>query len=290
MGLDINGSRFLIYARELGVDFSRTLMIGRQNLFVAPERLAANFAEFGHAVSLDEARRIVSEGKGYAEPFFRALGAAEVSSMDASGFEGATYVHDLNQPIPADLKGRFTAVVDGGSLEHVFNFPVAIKNCMEMVAVGGHYLGITPTSNFSGHGFYQFSPELYFRVLDEPNGFVVQKMVLYHSVRLSPWYEVADPMAVGRRVTFASQTPAYLALMARKTAAADIFRTTPQQSDYSAAWTGKPWKGAQWVPPSKPSRLLSTASDYFGTLSFFLRSRYGQLKSSFRQLDRRRRD
>src|SRR5438477_418150 len=84
---------------------------------------------------------------------------------------GPHFPHDMNEPIPDKFKETYTAVLDGGSLEHVFNFPVAIKNCMEMVKVGGHYLAITPANNFFGHGFYQFSPELYFTVLSKENGF-----------------------------------------------------------------------------------------------------------------------
>jgi 2-polyprenyl-3-methyl-5-hydroxy-6-metoxy-1,4-benzoquinol methylase len=76
-----------------------------------------------------------------------------VSSIDASDYENATYVHDLNVPIPDHLKGQFDLVDDGGTLEHVFNFPVALRNCMEMVKVGGHLLLNVPTNNFVGHGF-----------------------------------------------------------------------------------------------------------------------------------------
>ena len=60
----------------------------------------------------------------------------------------------MNEAIPDSLKGKFSCVLDGGTLEHVFNFPQAIKNAMEIVAIGGHFLGVVPANNFSGHGFY----------------------------------------------------------------------------------------------------------------------------------------
>lgn len=53
----------------------------------------------------------------------------------------------MNLPVPEVHKDSYTAVLDGGSLEHIFNFPVAIKNCMEMLKVDGQYLGITPVNN-----------------------------------------------------------------------------------------------------------------------------------------------
>ena len=47
---------------------------------------------------------------------------------------------------------------------------------MEMVKRGGHFIGVTTLNNFCGHGFYQFSPELYYRVFAPGNGFEVVKM------------------------------------------------------------------------------------------------------------------
>ena len=75
-----------------------------------------------------------------------------VDSMDASDYEGANIVHDLNLPIPPALRERYDLVWDGGTLEHIFNFPVAIFNAMHMVKVGGHLLLETPTNNQCGHG------------------------------------------------------------------------------------------------------------------------------------------
>jgi methyltransferase family protein len=83
--------------------------------------------------------------------------------MDASGFEGSSIQHDLNQPIPPSLSARFTLVLDSGTLEHVFDVPQALRNCMEIVAPGGHLIAIAPrqqrapatasTSSASEHGF-----------------------------------------------------------------------------------------------------------------------------------------
>ena len=76
--------------------------------------------------------------------FLEFLGAEEVSSMDFSDYEQSELVHDLNEPIPSEWRGRYDFVLDGGTLEHVFNFPCAIRNAMELVAVGGHFYGEQP--------------------------------------------------------------------------------------------------------------------------------------------------
>ena len=237
MGIDANGAGFLAYARGLGVEFSRTLTIGRQNLYVTPQRLCKVLTSFGVQPSEAELA-LVFEGGGrsYSENLFHYLGAEEADSLDYSDYQNATHIHDMNSPIPDALKERYTVVVDGGSLEHVFNFPVALKNCMEMVRVGGHYLAITPANNFFGHGFYQFSPETYYTVFTAENGFEVVRLIAFEDVEKPAWHLVKRPSEVAGRVTLCNAEPVYLFLIARRTARVPIFRTQPQQSDYTAIW------------------------------------------------------
>ena len=152
----------------------------------------------------------------------------------------------MNQPVPDRLRGAFDTVIDGGTLEHVFNFPTAIKNCMELVRVGGHVLLHTPANNFCGHGFYQFSPELYFRVFSAENGFRLERMIAHEAYPHSPWYEVADPAQVGARVELiGSDHRVLLLIRARRIAETTIFAKPPQQSDYSVAWAGGPQSVAE---------------------------------------------
>ena len=230
MGLDINGTKFLLYARKHGVSFETTAMIGRQSMLLDTSTLERNLRLFGNNA---DASKLLETG--YAEPFLTLLGANEITSFDASDYENATVVHDLNTPIPDEYRNRFSAVLDGGTLEHVFNFPVAIKNCMDMVRVGGHFLAIAPANNYFGHGFYQFSPELFYRVLSKANGFELERMMLYEETYENDWYEVADPEAVKERVTLVNSEPSLLLIIARKTA--DVATLSmPQQSDYARAW------------------------------------------------------
>ncbi len=81
-------------------------------------------------------------------------------SLDCSDYEHCDIVHDMNRPIDPSHHGTFDVVIDGGSLEHIFNFPVAVANCMNLVKVGGSVFIFTPANNHMGHGFYQFSPDV----------------------------------------------------------------------------------------------------------------------------------
>ena len=179
----------------------------------------------------------MQEVEPYVEPLLRRLGATQVDSLDASGYEDATVIHDLNQPLPEALRCQYTLVIDGGSLEHVFNFPVALRSCMEAVEPGGHLLLVTPANNQLGHGFYQFSPDLFYRALSPDNGFEMVEMLIIQSHRWARWRRVADPADVGDRVTLTSPWHSLLYVLARRTSTVEPFRLAPQQSDYTVAWS-----------------------------------------------------
>lgn len=236
MGLDLNGIRFLLYAHKLGVNFNQTAMIGRQSLDLTKFEVKHIFQAFKHSVSSEQIDNFFNQTSGYAEPLLIHLGAKNVDSFDFSGYEEATKIYDLNQEIPANLHEKYSVVLDGGSLEHVFNFPIAIKNCMEMLNVGGHYLGITPTNNFMGHGFYQFSPELYFSIFTQQNGFELINLIALEDKPSTTWYSVNNPSLVKDRVSLINNQPVYLLVLAKKVEKTKVFKITPQQSDYVDIW------------------------------------------------------
>lgn len=235
MGINKNSLRFLLLAKKMGADFSKTAMIGRQCLNM-PE---AHFVdvmtnESGFNESTETWQNMYRHR--YAEKILQYLGATQVDSFDFSDYEQATFTHDFNAPLPEQYKNKYTLVIDGGSLEHIFNFPVAIQNCMEMTQLKGHFISITPSNNNFGHGFYQFSPELFYRVLHPNNGFKVNAMYYYDDKFSSSWMSVVDPDVVRKRVTLINDKPVMLILLAERTEMKTMFSQTPQQSDYQAAW------------------------------------------------------
>lgn len=263
MGLDINGVRSLLYARMLGVRFTHTAMIGRQSLQLGRRDLKTSFASFGEAIDDSLADAVLIENSGYAEPLIKRLGANIIHSFDRSDYEGATHLHDMNNPLPVGLQERYTAVFDGGSLEHVFNFPVALRNCMEMVNIGGHYVGITPANNFMGHGFYQFSPELYFSVFTRENGFELIRLIAFEDSPWATWYSVKNPRTLQVRVTLLNSSPVYLLVIAKKLMKTAIFESVPQQSDYLTAWSRKDAVLGGALASAPPSAVQASLFDRF---------------------------
>lgn len=234
MGLDINGIRLVLLAKQLGAEFKDVVTIGRQGLHLTQAQLQKELVHFDVLCpanfSMDE--------MCYSEFLFSLLGARDTQSIDNSDYENATIIHDMNNPLPAELKGKFSVVVDAGTLEHVFNYPVAIKNCMELLKSGGMFISITPANNFMGHGFYQFSPELFFSVFTKVNGFELIKLFICETYEDSQWYEVSKPKGGNEgRVTLINHQPTYLMCIARRIDdGCEPLKNAPQQADYVEAW------------------------------------------------------
>lgn len=182
-------------------------------------------------------------GANCEELFASLFKCAIVDSLDISGYQGATIIHDLQHPISNELYGKYDLVVDGGTLEHIFNFPVAMSNALRLARVGGIVYSNTPSNNLSGHGFYQFSPELMYRVMSHNNGMTI----ILNRIGIAPFpstektsfhpvYDVVNPDAVKSRVGLLSSRPVYMMIMARKTHDAEPFAQPVLQSDYVRIW------------------------------------------------------
>jgi len=183
----------------------------------------------------------------YAERFLKdALGFAKADSIDADDYEGSSLTYDLSNPLPQNLWGAYDLVIDGGTLEHVFNVPVAFANAMKLARIGGGVYLCAPSNNYCGHGFYQFSPELIYRIFNEANGFEIKYVRMgiagyagdgftsCHRV-----YDVVDPKAISARVGVMSSRQAYIMCLAIRTEDRVPFTSPVLQSDYQRAWNGQ---------------------------------------------------
>ncbi len=274
MGIDVNGARFILDASRNGVELDRCACLGRQEMHLSARQLREVFKRFSVTMDKIEAESILANNGdcGYCECFLARCGARQITSFDHSDYEGATVIHDFNTPLPAEYEGRFSCVIDSGTLEHVFDFPTAIGNCMRMVEPDGHFLSVTPCNNFMGHGFYQFSPELFYGVLSEKNGFTVERMFIFESMPNARWYRVAAPGKIGGRVELTNSAMTYLLVQARRTGKTVPPDITPQQSDYIPMWNGE----LSPPPPHGRSEEPRMFRRYKGYLKGFLRAKAGK--------------
>ena len=129
---------------------------------------------------------------------------------------------------------------------------------MEMVKPDGRYMVVTPINNFCGHGFYQFTPELFFRTLSPENGFQIERAIAWEERDNPDYFEIRDPAVIHRRVELVNTCPVLMFIQAKKVKEALAFHV-PQQSDYVVLWESR---GAAPPPPtagnSKERRTLKT--------------------------------
>ena len=226
MGLDVASAEFLYTECQRGLKLGRLLVLGRQMAHLYHKDLIDRI-ETWCGVRLEHGKPV--------DDFYRALGATELMYLDYSDFEGATLVHDLNQPLPERHHETFDTVIDGGTMEHVFHYPTALKSCMQAVALQGTIMLVTPATNMMGHGFYQFSPELFFRAFSQDNGYELRRLLLWHA---NSWYQVPDPASIGGRAELRTPKWGELCVSAKRIQIREIFASPPLQSDYVTEWSG----------------------------------------------------
>lgn len=161
MGISLNFAP-LVVRTLAGLEGKTSLItLGRQHLDFGPLELQRIADDCGAPLrpQMSDAAPMTQE------EFFGRQGVDDVHSLDISDFEGASHLLDLNAPpelLSAELRSAYDIVLNGGTLEHVFHFVNGLTNTLEMVRVGGVFVHIGPLHNYVDHGFYHFSPTLFF--------------------------------------------------------------------------------------------------------------------------------
>ena len=235
----------------------RVLELARMTVFLDDERLARLARRAGTSLADVSARRSrdpVLGAHGFLddESFFRRLGFTGVDSLDVSDYEGAGIVHDLNEPVPEELHGRYDVVFDGGTLQHVFHQPRLMANLHALTAPSGRVIhGLVPCHNFVDHGFYTFSPT-FFQDFYARNGWQIETFYLvdflpvwlrgrlYAEPMIAHRYEpgMLDDLSYGR--FGARQTGIFLVATKAEGATGD---QVPQQGHYKQVWAGGAGRG-----------------------------------------------
>ena len=133
MGIDLTGRQAIEKSLEFVTDRKNALTLGRQTI--------CGTSDFCEAL------------------FTQTFGFETVDSIDYSSYEGASIIHNMNTPIYSERKYKF--IFDGGTSEHIFNVPQVLENVIHLLDVDGVFCSVTPNNNFSGHGMYQFSQDLF---------------------------------------------------------------------------------------------------------------------------------
>jgi len=158
------------------------LQLGRQDIFLSSKEIY-KYAEKEKAYL--NASSISGKKKVSDVEFFKLLGFDEVHSIDYSSYEKADIIWDMNLPVPKKYHQKYDYIFDGGTSEHIFNFPRVLENISLMLKSGGSVIHLSPSHNHVDHGFYMFSPTVFMDFYKE-NDFEIKTPYIFEYSFISP--------------------------------------------------------------------------------------------------------
>lgn len=184
------------------------MSLARQQIHIRPQIMHYLFQKHGINAPLHECGE-------YFEAFFKNMGYAVTDSIDNSAYENATIIHNLNLPLRSEKKYNY--VLDGGTIEHIFNCPQVCENIINMMEVGGIYCSVTVNNNFSGHGIYQFSPEFFLTAFTPKYGMEVLELYLAEvNADREQWIDVKSFNGWRNNTQINTQNSVYIIAIIRK--------------------------------------------------------------------------
>lgn len=154
-----------------------------------------------------------------------------LDSIDFSDYEWPTYTHDFNTPIDPNFHHQYDIIFDGWSSEHMFNPVQAFYNYHDIIKTWGYYIGILPMNNHVNHGFYQFSPDFFYRFFSEERWYKTKCFVY----KKWWWYMIKDLLSfpeVYHANLSISSYPNLIYVVAHKIWNKEVFLEYPKQTVY----------------------------------------------------------
>jgi len=229
MGINIHALNFLMYASKKK-KFGSTATIGRQTITYLKAKEIKNILHLPKEVDY---------GTWCEKLLIDNFHASKVDSFDYSDYEGCTFTHDMNNPLPPAMttpNNKYDTIIDIGSFEHIYNLPQAFKNISTMCKDGGIIIHILPANNMNGHGFWQFSPELFYSLYSESNGYTETEVFFADHGDTKYWYNVKKPEN-GNRCYVSDKKKIFVMIRTKKIK--EFTHENVQESHFIQAWNQK---------------------------------------------------
>ena len=223
MGVNLHSLNFLLLNSKRR-EFGKTLTLGKLKIYVD---------EFNIKKILNN--KNYKKQKYIDEVLINYFGSTQVDILDIDDYEGANIIHDLNIKIPEKLENKYDTILDFGTLEHIFDVKTAIENISLMSKKNGMILHVSPTNNFCGHGFYQFSPEFFNTVYSLNKSYKNTEIFLSNTYDSKNWYKLKE--FNNKRINIQSDQETYVlckTIIVNKNISNQL-----QQSDYKEKYKEK---------------------------------------------------
>ena len=168
MGMPGQVIRFILEDHKRTPLAGNGLFIGRQSTHLTPDAAIALLEEErvarrpGHDPVVD---RSTMSGRGQNwiddRSALRLFSDAEFVAMDVSDYEGAEIVHNLNGPLPDDLKDRFDFVYNGSCLDNIFDSATSMRSIAALARPGGRVIHLEHGTDCNGP-YVKFVPTWFY--------------------------------------------------------------------------------------------------------------------------------
>ena len=142
----------------------KVLCLGPQEICMSPDEVDELLKDVPNLQPRSESKVEPAMHPGYyrADYFFSRFTTEDLESLDVDETPSATFVHDLNNPIPDRLCNQYDFIVDGGTFDHLFNLGIALDNVTKMLKPGGRVFQYNAASNYLGKAYVMFGPNLFY--------------------------------------------------------------------------------------------------------------------------------
>lgn len=229
------------------------LQLGKQDIYLKRDQINSLMKKYGN-------KKFIQSEVFDDKDFFELIGFEDVQSLDANDYESSTIIHDMNNPIEEKWFNNYDCVFDGGTLEHIFNVKESFENINKLLKTGGIVIHASPSSNHVDHGFYMFSPTLFYDFYTT-NGYeiIMSKIFEYTPNHANEKWKIYDykPGSIDT-LSFGGWGNKMLGIyfVARKTAEMNSKITIPQQGYYKERWISPEKFQNNYIDTGKLKKLI----------------------------------
>lgn len=164
-------ARFLVSIHKDRPIKGNVLALGKQTISLSIDKLQEIFKEnncdLNPKLDLNNLKKDVSTRMRINESmddstFFSFFNDVNYQTLDVTDYEGASIVHNLNDPIPPELEGKFDFIIDGGTFDHLFNLKNCFANVVKLLKPGGRIFQWNAATNYSNAGYLSFSADYFY--------------------------------------------------------------------------------------------------------------------------------
>lgn len=153
MGIEYEDMRVILEVTRTLERKEKLLVLGDAVVHFTPAQLARLAKETGTTLAATVDGPLDSFAIG------RALGFQSTQTLDINGKASLTV--DLQEPLPATLRGAFDCVIEAGVLFWCFEPGAALMNVYRLLRPGGLAVHIVAASGHYGRGYYNIHPLLF---------------------------------------------------------------------------------------------------------------------------------